>query len=342
MTAPRHRPAPPGHPLEGAPLRGGRRAPQDRRVQGPTRQRPPVRGDRGRAPPVPRRLHAPDRHRDPGPGRAMPPGRHRHGPLRRARRRRPSGPSSSSPTSATAAAGWSWRSPRAGSTSRHIIDLVDLTAEFKAAGKTFRVSTKYPALTRAYFRRWGIYYYQLIDSDGALELHPTPGDRRRDRRPDQLGDHAEGQPPPRDRGGDGARVGLVPDRPRAEPPRAGRRGRGRPAGAAARRDGRRARRPTAGSTWKSSAAPAAPGPETAAARRRLPPRPGRPAHRPRRGLGRPGLPRLARHRAWSPPGSSPPASATSSSSAPAGSSASPPASSSTATATRRSTASASG
>lgn len=57
----------------------------------------------------------------------------------------------------------------------HIIDLVDLTAEFKASGKTFRVSTKYPALTQAYFRKWGIYYYQLIDSDGALELHPTLG-----------------------------------------------------------------------------------------------------------------------------------------------------------------------
>jgi ATP phosphoribosyltransferase len=55
----------------------------------------------------------------------------------------------------------------------HIIDLVDLTAEFKAVGKSFRVSTKYPALTRAYFRKWGIYYYQLIDSDGALELHPS-------------------------------------------------------------------------------------------------------------------------------------------------------------------------
>jgi len=57
----------------------------------------------------------------------------------------------------------------------HIIDLVDLTAEFKASGKTFRVSTKYPTLTRSYFRRWGIYHYQLIDSDGALELHPTLG-----------------------------------------------------------------------------------------------------------------------------------------------------------------------
>lgn len=57
----------------------------------------------------------------------------------------------------------------------HIMDLVDLTAEFKAAGRTFRVSTKYPALTQAYFRKWGIYYYQLIESDGALELHPSLG-----------------------------------------------------------------------------------------------------------------------------------------------------------------------
>jgi len=57
----------------------------------------------------------------------------------------------------------------------HVIDLVDLTAEFKDSGRTFRVSTKYPALAQAYLRKWGIYYYQLIDSDGALELHPTLG-----------------------------------------------------------------------------------------------------------------------------------------------------------------------
>src|SRR5207249_897130 len=57
----------------------------------------------------------------------------------------------------------------------HVLDLVDLTAEFKAAGKSFRVSTKYPALVRSYFRRWGIYSYQLVDSDGSLELHPTLG-----------------------------------------------------------------------------------------------------------------------------------------------------------------------
>ena len=58
---------------------------------------------------------------------------------------------------------------------RHIMDLVDLTTEFKAAGRTFRVSTKYPALVRQYFRKFGIYYYQLIHSEGALELHPSLG-----------------------------------------------------------------------------------------------------------------------------------------------------------------------
>ena len=57
----------------------------------------------------------------------------------------------------------------------HIMDLVDLTTEFKAAGRTFRISTKYPALVRQYFRKFGIYYYQLIDSEGALELHPSLG-----------------------------------------------------------------------------------------------------------------------------------------------------------------------
>jgi ATP phosphoribosyltransferase len=57
----------------------------------------------------------------------------------------------------------------------HVIDLVDLTTEFKTSGRTFRVSTKYPALTQAHFRRWGIYYYQVIDSEGAQELHPSLG-----------------------------------------------------------------------------------------------------------------------------------------------------------------------
>ncbi len=57
----------------------------------------------------------------------------------------------------------------------HVADLVELTSDFKAAGRTFRISTKYPHVTRSYLRRWGIYYYQLIDSDGALELQPLLG-----------------------------------------------------------------------------------------------------------------------------------------------------------------------
>jgi ATP phosphoribosyltransferase len=57
----------------------------------------------------------------------------------------------------------------------HIMDLVELTTEFKTAGRTFRVSTKYAALVRQYFRKFGIYYYQLIASEGALELHPSLG-----------------------------------------------------------------------------------------------------------------------------------------------------------------------
>ena len=57
----------------------------------------------------------------------------------------------------------------------HALDLVELAAEFRDAGKTFRVSTKYPALTREFFRGRGLYHYQVIDSDGALELHPSLG-----------------------------------------------------------------------------------------------------------------------------------------------------------------------
>jgi ATP phosphoribosyltransferase len=57
----------------------------------------------------------------------------------------------------------------------HILDLADLTSEFQSSGRTFRVSTKYPNVVRSHFRKWGIYHYQLVASDGALELHPTLG-----------------------------------------------------------------------------------------------------------------------------------------------------------------------
>ena len=57
----------------------------------------------------------------------------------------------------------------------HMLDLVELTHDFREQGRMFRVSTKYAHLVRAYFRKWGIYHYQLIASDGALELHPSLG-----------------------------------------------------------------------------------------------------------------------------------------------------------------------
>ena len=57
----------------------------------------------------------------------------------------------------------------------HVADLAELAAEFRNKGRTFRVSTKYPNLARDHFRKWGIYHYQMIDSDGALELHPSLG-----------------------------------------------------------------------------------------------------------------------------------------------------------------------
>ena len=60
--------------------------------------------------------------------------------------------------------------------------------------------------------------YLLLSTDRfrrGARASSQPGDRRRDRRLDQFGDYAEGQPAAGDRGGDRARFGGLPDRPRA-------------------------------------------------------------------------------------------------------------------------------
>ena len=190
----------------------------------------------------------------------------------------------------------------------HMIDLVDLTAEFKDAGKTFRVSTKYPALTQAYFRKWGIYYYQLIDSDGALELHPSlgiadiivdltsSGTTLKDNRLREIDE------------GTRARLGLLPDRPRAEPVGAGRRGRDRPAGPPARRDGRR---PGLGGMAApgSRRQPGRARPRDGRGRGRLSPRARGPAHLRGARSGTTAANPAGASPPWSPPRSSPPASA---------------------------------
>ena len=222
----------------------------------------------------------------------------------------------------------------------HIIDLVDLTAEFKAAGKTFRVSTKYPALTRAYFRRWGIYYYQFIDSDGALELHPTLGIA------DVIVDLTSSGITLKDNRLREIEGGTVLDSASCLIGHAPSLGELAAEGATGplallldAMDGVRALRRLA--PPGSRRQPRRPRPRDRRRGRLLPPRPGAPSTSPAARSGTTGAPPAGASPPWSPPGSSPPASATSSSSAPAGSSASPPASSSTATATRRSTASAS-
>ena len=218
----------------------------------------------------------------------------------------------------------------------HIMDLVDLTTEFKAAGKTFRVSTKYPALVRQYFRKWGIYYYQLIDSEGALELHPSLGIA------DIIVDLTSSGTTLKDNRLREIEGGIVLDSAAClighAPSLSALVAEGETGPLALLLDAIDGVRRSEGLLHlEVVGSPAAPGPETAAAVAELPPRPGRPAPRPRRGLGRPGPARLARHRAGRRRASSPPASAPSSPSAPAASSASPPSSSSTATRRRRST-----
>ena len=81
----------------------------------------------------------------------------------------------------------------------HVIDLVDLTSEFKASGRTFRVSTKYPRrLTQRAFQPLGDLSATTssIESEGASGAAPEPArDRRHHRRPQRsFGDDPEGQP----------------------------------------------------------------------------------------------------------------------------------------------------
>ena len=105
----------------------------------------------------------------------MPPGRHGDGRLRRAVPSRSSEAIVVIPDLGYGGCRLAVAVPESWIDVTHMMDLVDLTTEFKAAGRTFRVSTKYPALVRQHFRKLGIYYYQLIHSEGALELHPSLG-----------------------------------------------------------------------------------------------------------------------------------------------------------------------
>ena len=78
----------------------------------------------------------------------------------------------------------------------HMLDLVDLSAEFKAAGRGLRISTKYPKLAGDHLRRWGVHDFRLIESEGAPGTPAAPGHRRLDRGFDEFGRDPQGQPAP--------------------------------------------------------------------------------------------------------------------------------------------------
>lgn len=56
-----------------------------------------------------------------------------------------------------------------------VADLADLSVDLKRTGRTLRVATKFPNLTRDFLYRHGINYFALVDAHGALEAAPTLG-----------------------------------------------------------------------------------------------------------------------------------------------------------------------
>ncbi|MCX2726246.1 ATP phosphoribosyltransferase [Thermomicrobium sp. 4228-Ro] len=56
-----------------------------------------------------------------------------------------------------------------------ISDLADLAVEWKRQGRTLRVATKFPNLTREFLLRNGVNYFTLVEGHGALEVAPALG-----------------------------------------------------------------------------------------------------------------------------------------------------------------------
>lgn len=54
-------------------------------------------------------------------------------------------------------------------------DLADLAVEWKRQGRTLRVATKFPNLTREFLLRHGVNYFTLVEGHGALEVAPALG-----------------------------------------------------------------------------------------------------------------------------------------------------------------------
>ncbi|HEX3724173.1 MAG TPA: ATP phosphoribosyltransferase [Nitrolancea sp.] len=56
-----------------------------------------------------------------------------------------------------------------------VSDLADLSIDLKRTGRTLRVATKFPNLTRDFLYQHGINYFTVVDAHGALEAAPVLG-----------------------------------------------------------------------------------------------------------------------------------------------------------------------
>jgi ATP phosphoribosyltransferase len=57
----------------------------------------------------------------------------------------------------------------------NIEDLAELTLLYKEKGKVIRIATKYPNLTKKWLHDMSIYYFTLVEAQGALEAAPSIG-----------------------------------------------------------------------------------------------------------------------------------------------------------------------
>ena len=56
-----------------------------------------------------------------------------------------------------------------------IEDVADLSVLFRDKGKSLRIATKYPSLTRKWLYERGIVQFSLVEAEGALEAAPSMG-----------------------------------------------------------------------------------------------------------------------------------------------------------------------
>jgi ATP phosphoribosyltransferase len=56
-----------------------------------------------------------------------------------------------------------------------IADLADISVEMREKGRSLRIATKFPRLTRSFLLDKGINHFQLVSSSGAMEAAPTMG-----------------------------------------------------------------------------------------------------------------------------------------------------------------------